>query len=249
MILDLHCDQTVIASPFSIFLFHWCSCALGGRYLFPYGTRCAHVFSPSGSELFFDRERSKSLRSRMAPRWTISGWLKFCKAYEAFFNSEFQDDFSVVIKSEMLRLVILCVTYLLRRNHFWALRSETSKRFVILWQRNQVLSHVKHFKASRRGHSHSCNLPGLVWLGAYSFAQPYVVRKSWARFNFDVYALPSIHCLYFIYARKMYVRRHAKITRLWKLSEGTRPSRYLPNPGKKVLFVVIYLWISNDELN
>ena len=78
----------------------------------------------------------------------------------------------------MLRLVILCVTYLLRRNHFWALRSETSKRFVILWQRNQVLSHLKHFKASRRGHSHSCNLPGLVWLGAYSFAQPYVVRKS-----------------------------------------------------------------------
>ena len=102
----------------------------------------------------------------------------------------------------MLRLVILCVTYLLRRNHFWALRSETSKRFVILWQRNQVLSHLKHFKASRRGHSHSCNLPGLVWLGAYSFAQPYVVRKSWARFNFDVYALPSIHCLCFIYARK-----------------------------------------------
>ena len=111
----------------------------------------------------------------------------------------------------MLRLVILCVTYLLRRNHFWALRSETSKRFVILWQGNQVLSHLKHFKASRRWHSHSCNLPGLVWLGAYSFAQPYVVRKSWARFNFDVYALPSIHCLCFIYARKMCVRRHAKI--------------------------------------
>ena len=114
----------------------------------------------------------------------------------------------------MLRLVILCVTYLPRRNHFWALRSETSKRFVILWQRNQVLSHLKHFKASRRGHSHSCNLPGLVWLGAYSLAQPYVVRKSWARFNFDVYALPSIHCLCFIYARKMYVRRHAKIRKV-----------------------------------
>ena len=63
--------------------------------------------------------------------------------------------------------MILCVTYLLRRNHFWALRSETSKRFVILWERNQVLSHLKYFKASRRGHSHSCNLPGLVWLGAY----------------------------------------------------------------------------------
>ena len=126
----------------------------------------------------------------------------------------------------MLRLVILCVTYLLRRNHFWALRSETSKRFVILWQRNQVLSHLKHFKASRRGHSHSCNLPGLVWLGAYSFAQPYVVGKSWARFNFDVYALPSIHCLCFIYARKCTCVGTRKLEKLWWGREIFEPQEY-----------------------
>ena len=29
-------------------------------------------------------------------------------------------------------------------------------------------------------------------------------RKSWARFNFYVFAWPSIQCLYFIYARKNY---------------------------------------------
>ena len=35
--------------------------------------------------------------------------------------------------------------------------------------------------------------------------------ESWARFNFYVYAWPSLHCLYFIYARS-----HGKIRRSWK---------------------------------
>ena len=34
--------------------------------------------------------------------------------------------------------------------------------------------------------------------------------------NFYVYAWPFIHCLYFIYARKFYLRSHGKITRQWK---------------------------------
>ena len=29
--------------------------------------------------------------------------------------------------------------------------------------------------------------------------------------NFYVYARPFIHCLYFIYARKFYLRRHVKL--------------------------------------
>ena len=41
-------------------------------------------------------------------------------------------------------------------------------------------------------------------------------RKSWARFNFHVYAWPSTHYLYFIHARKSYERLHGKITRQWK---------------------------------
>ena len=36
------------------------------------------------------------------------------------------------------------------------------------------------------------------------------------RLNFYVYAWPFIHCLYFIYARKFYLRSQGKITRLWK---------------------------------
>ena len=40
--------------------------------------------------------------------------------------------------------------------------------------------------------------------------------ESWARFNFYVYARPSIHCLYFIYARKIHVRTHAKTTWQWE---------------------------------
>ena len=33
-----------------------------------------------------------------------------------------------------------------------------------------------------------------------------------SRFNFYVYARPTIHCLYFINAHKIYVRTHVKIT-------------------------------------
>ena len=40
--------------------------------------------------------------------------------------------------------------------------------------------------------------------------------KSWTSLNFYVYARPVIHHLYFIYARKIYVRSHVKITRQWK---------------------------------
>ena len=36
-------------------------------------------------------------------------------------------------------------------------------------------------------------------------------RESWARLNFYVYAGPSIHCLYFIYARKIFVHSHGKL--------------------------------------
>ena len=35
-------------------------------------------------------------------------------------------------------------------------------------------------------------------------------------FNFYVYARPFMHCLYFIYASKSYVRYHEIITRQWK---------------------------------
>ena len=34
--------------------------------------------------------------------------------------------------------------------------------------------------------------------------------------HLNIYARLSIHCLYFIYARKIYVRTHVKITRQWK---------------------------------
>ena len=37
--------------------------------------------------------------------------------------------------------------------------------------------------------------------------------KSWTSLNFQVYALPFIHCFFFIYARKFLVRLHGKITR------------------------------------
>ena len=43
-------------------------------------------------------------------------------------------------------------------------------------------------------------------------------RKIEAWFNFNVHAWPSIQCLCFVYARKMYLRTHGKITRLWKSS-------------------------------
>ena len=36
------------------------------------------------------------------------------------------------------------------------------------------------------------------------------------RHNFHVYAWPFIHCLYFIYARKFYMRLQGKITQQWK---------------------------------
>ena len=42
-------------------------------------------------------------------------------------------------------------------------------------------------------------------------------RESWARFNFYVYAWPSIHCLYFIYARKNYVTLEINLKSLSQL--------------------------------
>ena len=44
------------------------------------------------------------------------------------------------------------------------------------------------------------------------------VNVNLTRFSNYVYALPFIHCLYFIYARKIYVRTHVKITLEWKSS-------------------------------
>ena len=41
-------------------------------------------------------------------------------------------------------------------------------------------------------------------------------RESWAKFNLYLYARRSIHCLYFIYARRIYVRTHVKITLQWE---------------------------------
>ena len=38
-------------------------------------------------------------------------------------------------------------------------------------------------------------------------------RNSWGRFTFYVREWHSMHYLYFIYARKMYVRMYVKITR------------------------------------
>ena len=45
-------------------------------------------------------------------------------------------------------------------------------------------------------------------------------RVSWAWFNFYVYAWPFKHCLYFIYAGKIYVRTHGKIARQQKEVAG-----------------------------
>ena len=42
------------------------------------------------------------------------------------------------------------------------------------------------------------------------FALKIQSTESWARFKFYVYARPSIHCLYFVYVRKIYVRTHGK---------------------------------------
>ena len=39
--------------------------------------------------------------------------------------------------------------------------------------------------------------------------------RAWASLNFNVYARSLIHCLYFIYAGKIYVRTHVEITRLY----------------------------------
>ena len=47
-------------------------------------------------------------------------------------------------------------------------------------------------------------------------------------FNFCFYVRPSIHCLYFIYGRKINVRAHVQITRQWKstLTQQTLPCYY-----------------------
>ena len=50
-------------------------------------------------------------------------------------------------------------------------------------------------------------------------------RKRLTSLNFYFYAWPSIHGFYFIYAHKIYVRTHVKITRQWK-STCTRRKIY-----------------------
>ena len=49
--------------------------------------------------------------------------------------------------------------------------------------------------------------------------------------RFNVFARPSIHYLYFIRARKIYVRTHVKITQQWKftLRKGSYERKTLKN--------------------
>ena len=82
--------------------------------------------------------------------------------------------------------------------------------------------HIQHFKTkggfplsrnfsrayARKFYVHKKNR-GYVWKAMRK-------RKSWTLLNSYVYAWPFIHCLYFIYALKIYVRSHEKITRQWK---------------------------------
>ena len=42
--------------------------------------------------------------------------------------------------------------------------------------------------------------------------------KIWTSLNSYVYARPLIHCLYLVYANKIYVRAHVKITEQWKFT-------------------------------
>ena len=65
-------------------------------------------------------------------------------------------------------------------------------------------------------------------------------RESWTRFIFNEEAWPSKHCLYFIFARKSYVRTHGKITRQWKstLSSDTDVRRSFSPLTLTVKFVV-----------
>ena len=77
--------------------------------------------------------------------------------------------------------------------------------------------HVQHFKTKGgffavRTHVNFTRVKrnrGYVWKAKHK-------RKGWTSLNSYVYAWPFIHCLYFIYARKIYQRSHGKFTRQWK---------------------------------
>ena len=77
--------------------------------------------------------------------------------------------------------------------------------------------HVQHFK-TKGGFPPPRNFSvrtrvkknrGYVWKATQK-------RKSWTSLNSYVYARPFIHCLYFIYVRKIYQSSHRKLTRQWK---------------------------------
>ena len=59
--------------------------------------------------------------------------------------------------------------------------------------------------------------------------------RDLARFNCNFYAWPSIQCLYFIYARKIYVRTHGKITRQLKFTLALSLSERLMKFFKETL--------------
>ena len=58
---------------------------------------------------------------------------------------------------------------------------------------------------------------------------------KWNLAQLYIYAWPFIHCLYFIYARKICVRTHEKITRHWKSTprEDSRPKRVCTEPAEQ----------------
>ena len=57
--------------------------------------------------------------------------------------------------------------------------------------------------------------------------------KSWTLLNSYVYVWPFMHCLYFIYGLKIYVRSHRKITHQWK----STLTDLINHEG-----MVVYLW-------
>ena len=63
-------------------------------------------------------------------------------------------------------------------------------------------------------------------------------RKSWARFNFYVYAWPFTHSLYFIYAHT-----HGKITWQWKCTFSHERKKRQSSPQKLKLVILLFCYI------
>ena len=79
-------------------------------------------------------------------------------------------------------------------------------------------------------------------------------RKSWARFNFHVYAWSSIHCLYFIYARKTYVHAYSRKNygiveihpKKCNLNRASLPIYMIPN--RMLIIDSVYVLFVNQHL-